>query len=204
MDKEVQRKIANVFVLSTGRCGSLTFERACSHITNFTAAHESQARILGDAHFHYPPNHIEIDNRLSWFLGRIDKVYGQNAYYVHLTREMEKVAASYEKRFGSGIIRGYTKGMMMGKHNKSVAREMCIDYCKTVNANIELFLKDKPLQMNFELENASSRFKEFWAWIGAEGDYEKAALEWTINHNKTVQRFESVRNFFKLQVARLR
>ncbi len=190
-------KKMNVFVLSTGRCGSLTFERACSHMTNFTAAHESQARILGDAHFQYPAQHIEIDNRLSWFLGRIDKVYGQSGYYVHLTRDVEKVAASYATRFGSGIIRGYTKGMMMGKHNKSVAMEMCLDYCKTVNANIELFLKDKPNQMNFELENGSSHFTEFWNWIGAEGDFDRAVQEWSVTHNQSVQRFDFIKNLFK-------
>ena len=185
----------NVFVLSTGRCGSLTFEKACSHVSNFTAAHESQARILGEAHFHYPPNHIEIDNRLSWFLGRLDKVYGQDAFYVHLSRDEDKVAESYKKRFGSGIIRGYAKGMMMGRHRKDVAKELCLDYCRTVNANIELFLKDKPHQMNFELENAKLRYTEFWDAIGAEGDFHSAVSEWDVNHNKSPQRFGFITDF---------
>ena len=186
----------NIFVLSTGRCGSLTFEQACKHISNFTAAHESQARILGEAHFHYPPDHIEIDNRLSWFLGRLDQVYGQNAYYVHLLRDEDKVAESYKKRFGSGIIRGYAKGMMMGRHPKAVAKELCLDYCKTVNSNIQLFLKDKPHQMNFELANAKSNFTGFWEWIGAEGDFRSAVSEWDVSHNKTTQRFDFIRNLF--------
>lgn len=186
----------NIFVLSTGRCGSLTFTRACSHISNFSAAHESQSRILGEAHFHYPPNHIEVDNRLSWFLGRLDKIYGQDAYYVHLLRNEEKVAESYKNRFGSGIIRGYAKGIMMGHHPKAVAKELCLDYCKTVNANIELFLKDKSHQMNFELENAKSHFTEFWKWIEAEGDFNSALLEWDINHNKSPQRFNFMKSFW--------
>lgn len=179
------RSRKNIFVLSTGRCGSVTFSRACSHITNYTVAHESQARILGDAHFHYPGNHIEIDNRLSWFLGRLDDVYGMDAIYVHLKRDDRATAKSYAKRFGSGIIRGYAKGMMMGKHPKSVAMELCLDYCKTVNSNIACFLKDKPRKMNFQLEEAKTHFPQFWEMIGAEGDYETALLEWETSYNQT-------------------
>jgi hypothetical protein len=175
----------NIFVLSTGRCGSVTFNEACSHITNYSAAHESQSRILGDAHFLYPEDHIEIDNRLSWFLGRLDKVYGKDAFYVHLWRDELATANSYKKRFGSGIIRGYAKGMMMGKHPRSVAMELCLDYCKTVNSNIECFLKDKPQQMNFRLEEAKDHFSEFWEKIAAEGDFSSALKEWEVNHNRT-------------------
>ena len=39
----------NVFILCTGRCGSLTFTRACGHMTNFTTAHESRVALIGDA-----------------------------------------------------------------------------------------------------------------------------------------------------------
>ncbi len=175
----------NVFVLSTGRCGSVTFSKACSYITNYTAAHESQARILGEAHFHYPENHIEIDNRLSWFLGRLDDVYGTDAFYVHLRRDDTATASSYAKRFGSGIIRGYAKGMMMGRHKKAVAMELCLDYCKTVNSNIACFLKDKPRKLNFQLEEARDHFPQFWEMIGAEGDYQKALMEWETTHNSS-------------------
>ena len=63
----------NVFILSTGRSGSQTFARACAHVSNYTSAHESRSGLLGDAHFDYPDNHIESDNRLSWMLGRLDR-----------------------------------------------------------------------------------------------------------------------------------
>lgn len=186
----------NVFVLSTGRCGSLTFNEACRHITNFSAAHESQARILGDAHFIYPKHHIEIDNRLSWFLGRLDKNYGTDGYYVHLLRDDQKTAASYAKRFGSGIIRGYAKGIMMGTHRKNVAMELCLDYCKTVNSNIELFLKDKPNAMTIHLETIKPQFEEFWHWIGAEGNIQDGLAEWDIAHNATPGRFDFIKKLF--------
>ncbi len=55
----------DVFVLCTGRCGSTTFIKACAHITNYTAAHESRTGLLGSDRLDYPGKHIEADNRLS-------------------------------------------------------------------------------------------------------------------------------------------
>lgn len=166
----------------------MTFARACDHITNFTAAHESRARILGDAHFTYPENHIEIDNRLSWFLGRLDSLYGKEARYVHLLRDQKDVAASYAKRYGSGIMRGYAKGIMMGAHPRQSAMKLAVDYCKTVNSNIELFLRDKPHTMVVHLENAGADFSQFWHWIGAVGDLDAALGEWSVSHNSSRRR----------------
>lgn len=85
----------NVFILNAGRSGSKTFARACDHITNFTSAHESRSGLLGEGHFAYPDNHIESDNRLAWLLGRLDRKYGDRAFYVHLTRDVGPVAASW-------------------------------------------------------------------------------------------------------------
>jgi hypothetical protein len=69
-----------VFVLCTGRCGSMTFTRACQHMTNFTAGHESRKRFLFGEKLSYPRNHIEADNRLSWCLGVLNDRYGASAY----------------------------------------------------------------------------------------------------------------------------
>jgi len=75
----------NIFVLSTGRCGSTTFYKACSHFSNYTSGHETLSSKLGIQRFAYPAFHIESDNRLSWLLGRLDTEYGNSAFYVHLT-----------------------------------------------------------------------------------------------------------------------
>ena len=40
------RRPTNVFVLGTGRCGTVTFSAACGHFDNFTAGHESRRRHL--------------------------------------------------------------------------------------------------------------------------------------------------------------
>ena len=87
----------NVFVLCTGRCGSTTFDRACRHMTNWTAGHETRSHLTGPDRFAYPPRHIEADNRLSWMLGRLEQAYGADAAYVHLTRDAEAVAVFAEQ-----------------------------------------------------------------------------------------------------------
>jgi hypothetical protein len=175
----------NVFVLSPGRSGSLTFIRACEHITNYSAAHESRIGVIGPARLDYPERHIESDNRLSWFLGRLERTYGADAYYVHLLRDRSAVAQSYARRAHGGIMRGYRKDIYQGVPGDVGSVQVAEDYVRTVDDNIELFLKDKPLVMRFELEKAAPAFLSFWEWIGAEGDLEAALSEFEIRHNSS-------------------
>lgn len=178
----------NVFILNAGRSGSLTFIRACRHITNFSCGHESRAGLLGDDHFAYPPDHIEADNRLSWFLGRLDRRFGADAFYVHLRRDDEATAASFVRRFSGGIIRAYRKTMLMGLPDGIDAMAVARDYCDTVNSNIGLFLRDKPRKMEFSLENAHRDFRKFWELIQAEGDLQAALAEFDRRYNASATR----------------
>lgn len=178
----------NVFVLCTGRCGSLTFTRAASHITNYTAGHETRSTMVGPARLAYPANHIEVDNRLSWALGRLENAYGSDARYVHLVRDPEEVARSFGYRWGikNGIISAYRDGILKGsEEGKS---DICRDYVETVTANIEAFLKDKPQKMKFDMKSADSDWRKFWDWVGAEGDFEASLQEWSVTHNATGKR----------------
>jgi hypothetical protein len=173
----------NVFILCTGRCGSTTFIEACRHITNFTAEHESRARLIGDERLNYPPQHIEADNRLSWFLGRLDQKYGDSACYVHLRRDDHKTAQSLLNRYDAGIMRAYAAGILMRKDAHHEPIDVCLDYCRTVNSNIEAFLQDKSNTLTVTLENAKEGFREFWTQIGAEGELDAALHEWDVCYN---------------------
>jgi len=189
----------NVFILNAGRSGSLTFIQACRHITNFSSGHETRAGLLGDEHFAYPPNHIEADNRLSWFLGRLDRSYGADAVYVHLRRDNEATARSFVERYTGGIIRAYRKTMLMGLPKNSDAIAVTRDYCDTVNSNIELFLRDKPRKMNFSLEQAQQDFRRFWQMIQAEGDLAAALAEFEKKYNASEQ--QAIRRLNKIPVV---
>lgn len=176
----------NVFVLCTGRCGSTTFVRACAHIDNFTSGHETRSRMIGAERFAYPDNHIEADNRLSWLLGRLEQEFGDNAYYVHLTRDPDEVAQSFVARSAHGIMSGYRSAILMEAgmaDHLSVARDMIA----TVTANIQAFLRNKTNVMEIQLATASEDFARFWEWIGATGNWEIAAAEWSVRHNATAQ-----------------
>jgi hypothetical protein len=177
----------NVFVLCTGRCGSQTFVKACSHFSNYSSAHESRMALVGPERLAYPGNHIEADNRLSWLLGRLDAVYGDDAFYVHLKRDVAAVAASYARRYNFGIMRAYRDpGIIMGLAKDTDPIAVAMDYCNTVDCNIELFLKGKSRQMTFWLETAPRDFPVFCERIGAEGDLAGARSEFDVRHDDTV------------------
>ena len=196
----------NVFVLNTGRCGSTTFTKACQHISNFSSAHESRSDLHGESRFGYPENHIEADNRLSWLLGRLDRHYGDAAIYVHLRRSDKDTASSFLKRYSRpGIINSYRKIVIMGlrepKQQRVRSMDVCLDYCDTVNSNIESFLKDKTKKMNFSLENAKHDFKVFWELIGAEGDLNAALAEFDIPYNSSASLAEADRKYWSAPIA---
>ncbi|MFO8086269.1 MAG: hypothetical protein R6T91_00500, partial [Bacteroidales bacterium] len=55
------------------------------HLDGMTAGHETNRQKI-DSRLDYPDNHVEVDNRLVWFLGGLDKRYDDgNTFYVYLT-----------------------------------------------------------------------------------------------------------------------
>lgn len=181
-----------VFVLSTGRCGSVTFARACGHALSHTSGHETNAGRIGAARFSYPDQHIEVDNRLSWFLGDLGRRFSPTrTLYVHLTRDREEVARSFVARWDSAyaasIIRAFANGIVMeGRAWPEQRRiEVCQAYVDTVTANIEHFLATQPHHLHVSLKTAERDFAAFWDRCGLEGDREAALAEWTVRHNAT-------------------
>ena len=176
----------NIFILCTGRCGSTTFIKACSHMTNYSSGHETRMNELGSSRLDYPNNHIEADNRLSWFLGRMDIKYGDDAFYVHLKRNKKDTCSSFEKRIDNGIMNAYKDGIYFKLEKEVPASDIADDYHETVTSNIEIFLKDKHNIMTFNLEDAKQDFIKFWKGIGAYGDLSVALLEWDKKYNSSI------------------
>ena len=176
----------NVFVLSPGRCGSVTLAYACRHATNFQVGHETNCRLLGSKRFAYRSDFIEIDNRLTWMLGRLQQAYGDKAWYVQLSRDPEAIAQSYNKRWhiATGIIPAYRTGILMNPSASPI--DICRDYVATVTANISEFLKDKSHVLPMTLESMETDFERFWDWIGAKGDKNQALAELKVVRNTNV------------------
>jgi len=179
----------NVFVLCTGRCGSVTFTKACGHLTNFTAGHESRASRIGTDRLDYPTGHIEADNRLSWHLGELGRRWdGRGTLYVHLMRDPDMVAASFAKRWDStyrpSMIRAFGHGIVMRTQDWPEERRLDVArfYADTVNSNIEEFLAHRP-SVTVNVETVGDDFPRFLDGIGAEGDLTAAVAEWDTQHN---------------------
>lgn len=177
-----------VFVLCTGRNGSVSFAKACQHITNFTAGHETKANALGASRIEYPDRHIEADNRLSWFLGQLDTAYGDEPLFVHLKRDFNKTVNSFMNRWnGRGsVVYAYCEGLKMippEKLDKEQKVQICKDYVETVTMNIDFFLKDKSKVLEIYIENIKDDFPKFWEAIGAEGDMDEALKTFDVKYN---------------------
>lgn len=174
----------NVFVLTTGRSGSLTFAEACRHITNYTTGHETRVGLVGEARLAYPDRHIEIDNRLAWFLGRMEQAFGDEAFYVHLLRDDEATAASHAKRWNKPAMQSYRKGLLWDVDPETDRLAVAHDLILTMNSNIESYLRGKSRTMCIDIETAPSTFPEFWEAIGAAGDLEAALAEFSVKHHE--------------------
>ena len=182
----------NVFVLCTGRNGSVTFIKACENIDNFTAGHETRSRVIGKDALDYPENHIEADNRLSWNLGNLDNEYGDTAFYVHLKRDRDKTAKSFYNRFNyrGSIVKSFSEGIKITPPellDKEGKLNVCYNYIDVVTANIEHFLADKSHKMEMNIENIETDFKLFWDRVNAQGDINIALKEFSIQHNSSSQ-----------------
>jgi hypothetical protein len=205
-----RRIMSRVFVLSTGRCGSTTFARSCAHIANYTCGHETNWGRLGDVRLDYPDQHIEVDNRLSWFLGSLHRRY-PDATYVHLLRDPDLVVASFLKRWPwdppagrVGVPRildralgRVTSGVVAtsilpafayqvsGRKQRIPADDrpaVAAHYVQTVTENIEAFLVGRD-HRRVDLDSLAEDLPELWAWMGAEGDLGAATGEVTVHHN---------------------
>ncbi len=176
----------NVFVLCSGRNGSVTFAKACAHITNYSSGHESLIREVGNMRFAYPKNHIEIDNRLSFFLGALDEKYGDEAIYIHLTRDADAVARSYNARWhvAESLMKGWGVGIARQTDFGVRTAKFMVH---TIEQNIKHFLRDKSKKMVIHLETLNEQFPDFLDLIEAEGDRSEmtAVLAKTYNVSTT-------------------
>ena len=190
----------NVFVLSTGRCGSLSFAKACGHLTNYTSGHETRAHLFGSERLDYPDNHIEVDNRLAWFLGPLAERYDdRDVLYVHLTRDPQETAESLvawslptperPNAYPANMLRAFCHGLTM--RATAMTRDEYLAgaraYVDTVSANISTFLAPQGVAYWDSREMAmgdAAGFAWFLRYIKAEGDLDAAIATWGRKSNR--------------------
>jgi hypothetical protein len=167
-----------VFVTGTGRCGTTTFAKACSHITNFTSGHETKRQGSPQADIlEFPDNHIEVDAHLFWHMGALMWKY-PDAYWVHLRRGHDDCVRSLMKTSG---IKDWIR-LAYGPGNVDL-QKACSDYYLSTNRMIEMCLEMSESRRYMHLEKLEDEWYDFWEWIGADGDYGPAVAELAIRHN---------------------
>ncbi len=167
-------KPMRVFVLTTGRTASKTFAYACKHLDGMTAGHETNVRKISDR-LDYPDNHVEVDNRLVWFLGALGRRYEDDrTFYVYLTRNTDKVVESYLLRWHMtvSIVRAFYHGILMNpkKPDTETARQSCRFFVETVDENIRYFLRNRNNWAHVSVENLEKDFFAFMTASGLTGD----------------------------------
>lgn len=190
-----------VLVLTTGRAGSTTFAHAAEHIEGMTAGHETRVRMLQDR-LDYPDGHIEVDNRLAWFLGSIDARFNdRDTFYVHLRRDSKRVASSYLDRWHIrvSVVRAFYQGILMNREKPTP--EQALDACRlfvdTVEDNIRYFLKDRSNWAEVRLEHMEADFFTFMEKAGLQGN-DAAIREVLQSHHNVSKRAgkKSLRNLY--------
>jgi len=166
---------------------------------NYTCGHEERAGFIGEERLAYPENHIEADNRLSWYFGRLHFKYGNDAFYVHLTRDLKATAKSYAKRKDVGIMHAFADGLLLKKalgKNATKPLPLATEICETADANIRHFLSDKTQKCVIRLEHIKEDFAEFWKAIDAKGDFDSALDSFNNPHNTSEDFAKMVRSRF--------
>lgn len=166
-----------IFVTGTGRCGSVTFSKACQHITNYTSSHETDWRKGPASLLNYPDNHIEVSAHLVYFIPNLRKRY-PDAKWVHLIRERDRTIASLSKRCGTEM--SWFSYQWWGLKDSKQGATIFYD---ATNALCNVLLPDA---MKFHLEQAADQFPIFWKWIDAEGNLNAALAEFSIKYNAYV------------------
>lgn len=176
--------MARIFILCTGRCGSVTFAKACEHATNFTVGHESVGLRHG---LEFPDDHIEVNCRLVWYLGLLVCKY-PDARYVHLMRDPEATARSFAPRTTKPfqIMLAWRRGIRMGWLADRGDPERPIvedarEYVDAVNALIELCGKHCAKVRLGQPES----FGQFWDVCGLEGDRAAAVRTFQAVHHSS-------------------
>ena len=172
-----------VFVVGTGRCGTVTYSKACRHISNYTHGHESRMGEIADNRLDYPPRHIEVDNRLSWYIPRILRL-GWDVLFINLIRDIEETVNSFIKRHKSPALIGWSIGVLYrgGNWTDGAPRSVARDYVETIRAWVEHALRDVN-SITIDIAEPEYGFREMCRRIDAEVDMEVALSEFKVRYN---------------------
>jgi hypothetical protein len=177
-----------IFVIGTGRCGTVTFSKACKHITNYTSGHETTTHGKLGNNFEFPDNHIEIDPRLSIFVPLLREKY-PDALFVHLQRERKSCIKSLAKRNSLFHFGCFRLGSLPKQCNENLDLLARLYYDSTIKMlESYMFIDDHVFEnkfMHIWLQDIEQGFSRMLKITDAECDKQKAFKELQIKYNKS-------------------
>jgi hypothetical protein len=168
-----------VFVLGTGRCGTVTFSKAGQHFSNYTCSHESKSQ---KNDLVYADGHIEVDPHLFWHLPNLIEKY-TDAMFVHLDRNKHACVKSLGKRNSTRLYAKFTEMVGDNMYNPIEISSKYYDFC---NKTISLVLKQtgvRSIRMTTPISEESWRI--FCKEIGEEESFLKSFEELTKVYNRS-------------------
>lgn len=192
-----------VFVVGTGRCGSVTFCKACEYIENFTVAHETVFNRRDK--LDWPDQYIAVEPSLWPLVPLLRKRYPRlvlvhlvrrnRAEFIHSYRVLDSPpfigAKNYripekdrlpEKANWEGappVIDVWAACYVGTPIGEAERRELLGLYYDTVNTMVRELRPD----VTVTLEEPATGWRQLWRRIEALGDYEKSLAEWDVKHN---------------------
>jgi hypothetical protein len=178
-----------VFVVGTARSGSVTFSKACEHITNFTSAHESVFKRRDK--LDYPDNHIEVSTSLGFFIPLLREKYGSDpdkCLIVHLRRQRQDCVPSMARLQGPyGHTIDVWASCLVGRpENLQHRQEIAGLIYDATHANIEAHDPD----LVIHTDEAFDEWAIFWDRLDAEGNFAASRNTWRKRFNTGQQRGE--------------
>lgn len=163
-----------VFVAGPGRCGTVTFAKACKHVTNYTAAHERQRGL--NPPWTTPDGHIEVDPRLTWHARSLVSEYPESLWVI-LDRDRDRTALSFARRATT-----MTAWRRLSTYDAPNAVLGAMHYVEFIYDYLDMAIpKDRRLWLTTPVSESEARM--FWDRIGAEGDFGKFAAALGQVHN---------------------
>ena len=177
-----------VFVTGIGRCGTVSFKEACSHITNYSSAHETVNPKLV-----YPDNHIEVNPHMRQCIREVAKKY-PNEKWIHLIRNKTDNVRSLSVLDDGVIMTCYwvLRGSTIGETPIDIAETYYRDENNLIRDQLKLYVPPENTMILY-LDMIQNFWKSFWEFIGAEGDFQSSIQSWDTPHNTTEEREEAAR-----------
>jgi hypothetical protein len=165
----------NVFVVGTGRCGTVSFATACKFMTSYTVGHETVCSTLM-----YPDQHIEVNGHLNIRLTQLIVKY-PDALYVHLIRRKVQCVHSIAALSSGSVMQALH--LIYPSVYPTDPLEIADVLYESVNWRIQTILQLVKHKMTIKLETVKSQWAEFWQRCQAEGDYQQSLKSWDTPHN---------------------